>query len=49
MQAQINKSMEPLLKKYKNPDVHNMKGEGNKDQFDFNLFLLLYKNANSRY
>ena len=35
MQAQINKNMEPRAKKYK-PDGHDIKGKGNKDQFDFN-------------
>ena len=35
MQAQIDKNMEPPAKKYK-PDGHDIKGKGNKDQFDFN-------------
>ena len=35
MQAQINKNMEPPVKNYK-PDGHDIKGKGNKDQFDFN-------------
>ena len=35
MQAQIDKNMEPQAKKYK-PDGHDIKGKGNKDQFDFN-------------
>ena len=35
MQAQINKNMEPPAKKYKKPDSHDIKGKGNKDQFDF--------------
>ena len=35
MQAKINKNMKPPAKKYK-PDGHNIKGEGNKYQFDFN-------------
>ena len=36
MQAQINKNMEPSAKKYKRPVGHDIKGNGNKDQFDFN-------------
>ena len=36
MQAQINKNMEPLVKKYKKPDGHDIKGKCNRDQFDFN-------------
>ena len=28
--------MEPPEKKYKKPDGHDIKGKGNKDQFDFN-------------
>ena len=36
MQAQINKNMEPPAKKFKKPDGHDIKGKGNKDQFDFN-------------
>ena len=35
MQTQIDKNMEPPAKKYK-PDGHDIKGKGNKDQFDFN-------------
>ena len=35
MQAQIDKNMEPPAKKYK-PVGHDVKGKGNKDQFDFN-------------
>ena len=35
MQAQIDKNMEPPAKKYK-PQGHDIKGKGNKDQFDFN-------------
>ena len=35
MQAQINKNMEHFAKKYKKPDGHDIKGKGNKDQFDF--------------
>ena len=35
MQAQIDKNMESQVKKYK-PDGHDIKGKGNKDQFDFN-------------
>ena len=35
MQAKINKNMKPPAKKYK-PDARNIKGEGNKYQFDFN-------------
>ena len=35
MQTKINKNMKPPAKKYK-PDGHNIKGEGNKYQFDFN-------------
>ena len=35
MQAQINKNMEPPANKYK-PDGHDIKGKGDKDQFDFN-------------
>ena len=35
MRAQIDKNMEPPAKKYK-PDGHDIKGKGNKDQFDFN-------------
>ena len=35
MQAQINKNMEPPANKHK-PDGHDIKGNGNKDQFDFN-------------
>ena len=35
MQAQINKNMKPPVKNYK-PDGHDIKGKGNKDQFDFN-------------
>ena len=37
MQAQINKNMEPPAKKHKKPDGHDVKGKGNKDQFDFNI------------
>ena len=36
MQAQINKNMEPPAKKFKKPDGLDIKGKGNKDQFDFN-------------
>ena len=36
MQAQINKNMETPAKKYKKPVGHDIKGKGNKDQFDFN-------------
>ena len=36
MQAQIDKNMEPPAKKYK-PDGHDIKGKGNRDQFDFNI------------
>ena len=36
MQAQINKNIEPPAKKFKKPDGHDIKGKGNKDQFDFN-------------
>ena len=36
MQAQINKSMEPPEKRYKKTERHDIKGKGNKDQFDFN-------------
>ena len=36
MQAQINKNMEPPAKKYKKQDGYDIKGKGNKDQFDFN-------------
>ena len=36
MQAQIHKNMEPSAKKYKRPVGHDIKGNGNKDQFDFN-------------
>ena len=35
MQAQIDKNMEPPVKKYI-PDGHDIKGKGSKDQFDFN-------------
>ena len=35
LQAQINKKMETPAMKYK-PDGHDIKGKGNKDQFDFN-------------
>ena len=35
IQDQIDKNMKPPAKKYK-PDGHDMKGKGNKDQFDFN-------------
>ena len=35
MQTQIDKNMKPPAKKYK-PDGHDIKGKGNKDQFDFN-------------
>ena len=28
--------MEPPAKKFKKPDGHDIKGKGNKDQFDFN-------------
>ena len=34
-QAQMNKSMEPSVKNNKTGG-HNIKGQGNKDQFDFN-------------
>ena len=36
MQTQIDKNMEPPAKKYK-PDGHDIKGKGNRDQFDFNI------------
>ena len=36
MQSQIDKNMEPPAKKYK-PDGHDIKGKGNRDQFDFNI------------
>ena len=39
MQAQMDKNMEPQAKKYK-PDGHDIKGKGNKDQFDFNTEIL---------
>ena len=35
LQAQINKKMETPAMKYQ-PDGHDIKGKGNKDQFDFN-------------
>ena len=35
MQAQIDKNMEPPVKKYI-PDGHDIKGKGSKDQFNFN-------------
>ena len=41
MQAQINKNTEPPAKKFKKPDVHDIKGKGNKDQFDFNTEISL--------
>ena len=36
MQTQIDKNMEPHAKKYK-PDGHDIKGKGNRDQFDFDI------------
>ena len=36
MQAQLNKNMEPPANKYKKPDGYDIKGNGKKDQFDFN-------------
>ena len=36
MQTQIDKNMEPPAKKYK-PDGHDIKGKGNRDQFDFDI------------
>ena len=49
LQAQINKKMETPAMKYK-PDGHDIKGKGNKDQFDFNTEIFLsYKNANNKY
>ena len=36
MQAQIHKNMEPPAKKYK-PNGLDIKGKGNRDQFDFNI------------
>ena len=36
MKAQINKNMETSAKKYKKPVGHDIKGNGNTDQFDFN-------------
>ena len=36
MQTQIDKNMEPPAKKYK-PDGHDIKGKGNRDQFDFEI------------
>ena len=36
MQTQIGKNMEPPAKKYK-PDEHDIKGKGNRDQFDFDI------------
>ena len=36
MQTQIDKNMEPPAKKYK-PDEHDIKGKGNRDQFDFDI------------
>ena len=36
MQTQIDKNMEPPAKKYK-PDEHDIKGKGNRDQFDFEI------------
>ena len=36
MQTQTDKNMEPHAKKYK-PDGHDIKGKGNRDQFDFDI------------